>query len=54
MPHLDQDMDILFKIDGEVEDALAHLCRLNFSFERVHERLQNIEDSLSVAIKTTH
>ena len=41
-----QDMDILFKIDGEVEDALTHLGRLESSFERVHERLENIEDKM--------
>ena len=40
------DMDILFKIDGEVEDALTHLGRLESSFERVHERLENIEDKM--------
>ena len=40
------DMDIFFKIDGEVEDALAHLGRLESSFERVHERLENIEDKM--------
>ena len=39
-------MDILFKIDGEVEDALTHLGRLESSFERVHERLENIEDKM--------
>ena len=46
MPHLDHDIDILFKIDGKVEDALTHLVRLNSSFERVHERLENIEDKM--------
>ncbi|XP_062521973.1 uncharacterized protein LOC134196770 [Corticium candelabrum] len=39
-------MDILFKIDGEVEDALTHLGRQESSFERVHERLENIEDKM--------
>ena len=40
------DLDILFKIDGKVEDALSHLGRLESSFERVHERLENIEDEM--------
>ena len=35
-----------FKIDGEVKDALTHLGRLESSFERVHERLENIEDRM--------
>ena len=46
MPHIDQDMDILFKIDSEVENAITHLGRLKSSFERVHKRLENIEDKM--------
>ena len=33
-------------IDGEVEDALTHLGRLESSFKIVHERLENIEDKM--------
>ena len=40
------DMYILFKIDGKVEDSLTHLGRLESSFERVHEPLENIEDKM--------
>ena len=39
-------MDILFKIDGEVQNALTHLGRLKSSFERVHKRLENIENKM--------
>ena len=41
-----QDMDILFKTVCEVEDALTHLGRLESSFERVHEQLENIKDKI--------
>ena len=41
-----QDMNILFKIDGVVDDALTHLGRLESSFKRVHERLENIKDKM--------